>query len=188
MNVTDLIAFFAFVIALYSAVLSTYTAINEFFKLKLSYLGKSYITLSKSDVYVNDIGEQLSSYNKNLYTIAIFVRIENQSKNPTTINEFILNNKYLCNSSSKKPNSYLPTKFESKSNYLLQCSSIYLDNRFVQPLLTINGLSTCEGFLVFDNLESLPSHFDIKISAIQKSKTFHLKFPITADYRNAIKS
>ena len=47
MNVTDLIAFFAFVIALYSAVLSTYTAINEFFKLKLSYLGKSYITLSK---------------------------------------------------------------------------------------------------------------------------------------------
>lgn len=36
MNLTDAIAFFAFVVALYGAILSTYTAVNEFFRLKLS--------------------------------------------------------------------------------------------------------------------------------------------------------
>ncbi len=67
MNITDIIALLALFVALYSAVLSTYTAINEFFRLKLSILNrdKTFFTFTKSDTYLNEYGEYLGIYKKN---------------------------------------------------------------------------------------------------------------------------
>ena len=83
MSTTDFIALLAFFISLYGAILSTYTAINEFFRLKLSIINqdKSFITFTKSDKYLDEYGEYLGIYKKNFYTIGILVRIVNKSKN-----------------------------------------------------------------------------------------------------------
>ena len=187
MTITDTIALLAFILSLYSAVLSTYTAINEFFRIKLTYLGTSYLTLSKSDVYVDEYGEHIPTYDKSSYSLAILVRIENKSKNPTTINEFVLNNKYVLNSHSSDQDYYFSTEFENKSDNIFSCGSVYIGNNYIKPLLQLEPLSSYEGYLVFDNLKEKPSHFDVKVKAIQKSKNFHLRFSLTSDCRNEIK-
>jgi len=71
MSNTDFIALLAFFISLYGAILSTYTAINEFFRLKLSIINqdKSFITFTKSDKYLDEYGEYLGIYKKNFYII-----------------------------------------------------------------------------------------------------------------------
>ncbi len=109
----------------------------------------------------------------------------NKSKNPTTINEITLNNKYVLNSSSNTfP--YIPTNFKHYKKCLVSSDSISLNYPILKPLLELNALDTYEGFLIFNNVEELPSYFDIKINTVQKSKTFHLNLSISNDYRNAI--
>lgn len=185
MGVTDTIALLALFVALYGAILSTYTAINEFFRLKLSILNQdeAFITLTKSDEYLDEYGEYLGIYKKNLYTIGILVRIVNKSKNPITINEIVLNDKYKLNSSSSI-NSIIPTQFEIVDDDLIEHASKNFDYPTIQPLYEIKPLDTVEGYLVFNNIKKIPSQFDIKIDTVQKSKTFHFNLNIPNDYRN----
>ena len=42
MNLSDLLSYTALIVAIYGAILSTYIAITEFFRLKLSYLDKHF--------------------------------------------------------------------------------------------------------------------------------------------------
>lgn len=185
MNITDIIALLALFVALYSAVLSTYTAINEFFRLKLSILNrdKTFFTFTKSDTYLNEYGEYLGIYKKNLYTLGILVRIVNKSKNPTTINEIVLNDKYKLNSSSSI-NSIIPTQFEIIDDDLIEHASKNFDYPAIKPLHEVKPLDTVEGYLVFNDIEEIPSQFDITINTVQKSKTFHLNLVIPNDYRS----
>lgn len=185
MDITDAIALLALIVASYSAVLSTCIAINEFFRLKLSIIDpkKTYITLTKTNNYINEYGDIVYSYDKNLYTLIILVRLVNKSKNPTTINDIILNNNYILDSSSKI-NDSIPINFTYKSNVPYSCNTQALDYPILQPLITLKPLATLEGYLVFNNVKELPSKFDIRINTVQKSKTFHLKFRIANDYRN----
>lgn len=185
MDISDIIALLALLVGSYGAILSTYTAINEFFRLKLSILnpGKTYITLSQDGNYINEFGVTINSYHKDLYSIILLVRITNKSKNSTTINEFILNNKYKLNSSSELA-SYIPTKFYCQSNNLYEYSSEHLDYPIIKPLLELKPLTSYEGYLVFNNVKEVPSQFNIKINAVQKTKSFKLHFPIANDYRN----
>ena len=94
MEISDIIALLAFFISLYGAIVSTSLALSENLNLKLKYLNENFLTLALDNKVVDNHGEYLGSYNKTAYTIAIKVRIVNKSKSPTTINEFILNNKY----------------------------------------------------------------------------------------------
>lgn len=185
MSITDIIALLALFVSLYGAILSTYTAINEFFRLKLSIINqdKSFITFTKSDKYLNEYGEYLGIYNKKFYTLGILVRIVNKSKNPTTINEIVLNNKYKLNSSSSI-NSIIPTQFEIIDGDFIEHASKSFDYPIIKPLYEIKPLDTVEGYLVFNNIKEIPSQFDITINTVQKSKTFHLKLVISNDYRN----
>ncbi len=187
MSITDVIAFLAFIVSLYSAILSTYTAINEFFKLKLSVLDLSQtcITLTKSNYYLNEYGEHINTYFKDLYTIIIPIRIVNKSKNATTINEIILNNKYVLNSSSNFDN-YIPTAFNNERNSIVTFSFNDFKYELIKPLFELKSLVSYEGYLIFNNVKEVPSKFNIKINAVQKSKTFHLHFKIANDYRNAV--
>lgn len=187
MTLSDLIAYTALFVSVYGAILSTYTAITEFFRLKLSILdlNKTSITLTKSDEYLNDHGEFMYFYKPDRFTIILPVRIVNKSKNPTTINEIILNNKYILNSSSCI-DSFVPTKFSNHNNHLCAYSSNSLDYPIIKPLHEIAPLDTLEGFLIFNDVKELPSKFNIKVNAVQKSKTFHFHFAITNDYRNEI--
>ena len=187
MSITDIIALLAFIVALYGAILSTYTAINEFFRLRLFAINQSenFITLSQNDYYQNDYGVHISTFNKNLYTIAILVRLTNKSKNLTTINEISLNNKYVINSASSFDN-YLPTSFKYNKTYLIYHDTKYLKYPIIKPLLEIKPLTSYEGYLIFNNIEEIPSKFNITINTVQKSKTFNLKVSIANDYRNSI--
>lgn len=74
MSTTDFIALLAFFISLYGAILSTYTAINEFFRLELSIINqdKSFITFTKSDKYLDECGEYLSIYKK-IFILLVFL-------------------------------------------------------------------------------------------------------------------
>ncbi len=187
MNLSDLIAYIALFVSIYGAILSTYTAINEFFRLSLSVLdlNKTFITLTKSDEYLNEYSEFMYVYKPNLFTLIIPVRIINKSKNPTTINEIILNNKYILNSSSCTDD-FIPTKFSRHGNSLCAYSSVNFDYPILKPLHEMKPLDIFEGYLIFNNIEDLPSKFDIKVKAVQKSKTFHLHFSIAKDCRNEI--
>lgn len=118
-----------------------------------------------------------------MYTIIIPVRIINKSKNPTTINEITLNNTYVLNSSSDFDN-FIPTAFSSNGNHIVAYDSKLFDYPLIKPLCELKSLDTLEGYLIFNNVRQIPSHFDIKVNAVQKSKTFHLHFTIANDYRN----
>lgn len=102
LNATDKIALFALVVALYGAILSTILYNKEKFNLKFINLGINFVTLSPNDVISNDFEEEFVTYSKNLYTIALLVRINNCSKNPITITDFILNKKHIYNSFFQK--------------------------------------------------------------------------------------
>lgn len=185
MDISDIIALFAFFIALYGAALSTYTAINEFFRLNFSVfdLSKTCITLTKTNEYYGEYGELVNTYCKDLYTVIIPVRIINKSKNLTTINEITLNNTYKLNSSSNLDN-FIPTQFSCKGNTIIAYNSKLFDYPLIKPLYELRPLSTLEGYLVFNNVKETPSYFDITVDTVQKSKTFHLHFNIANDYRN----
>lgn len=186
MSITDIIAFLAFIVALYSATLSTYTAINEFFRLKIFAINpnKNFVTLSMSDYYQEE-GEPTPIFNKNKYTIGILVRITNKSKNSTTINEILLNKKYAINSSSKF-DCWYPISFRCIEDCLATHESKNLDYPCIKPLLKLNPLTSYECYLIFDNIDTFPSKFSITINTVQKSKKFRLKTSITNDYRNSI--
>lgn len=181
---SDFIALLAFFLSLYGAIVSTSLALSENLKLKLKYLNENFLTLSLDNNLINNHGKHLSSYNKNAYTIAIKVRIVNKSKSPTTINEFTLNNKYKMNSSFSIQNSLIPTSFENFGTALIPYSSIPLEREVIRPLVELKPLSTVEGYIIFTDLDKKPKHFNLKVDAVQKSKTFHLKINITNDYRN----
>ena len=185
MSTTDFIALLAFFISLYGAILSTYTAINEFFRLELSIINqdKSFITFTKSDKNLDEYGEYLSIYKKNFYTIGILVRIVNKSKNPTTINEIVLNDKYKLNSSSSIDD-IIPTQFEAIDNSFIEHSSKNFDYPIIKPLYDVKPLDTVEGYLIFNDIKEIPSYFNVTIYTVQKSKTFHLNLIIPNDYRN----
>ncbi len=184
MSMSDFIALLAFFLSLYGAIVSTSLALSENLNLKLKYLNENFLTLSLDNKLIDNHGEYLDSYNKNTYTIAIKVRIVNKSKSPTTINEFTLNNKYKMNSSFNMQNSLIPISFENFGTAILPHNSIPLEKEIIRPLIELNPLSTVEGYIIFTDLDKIPKHFNVKVDAVQKSKTFHLKFNITNDYRN----
>ena len=171
MSTTDFIALLAFFISLYGAILSTYTAINEFFRLELSIINqdKSFITFTKSDKYLDECGEYLSIYKKNFYTIGI--------------HEIVLNDKYKLNSSSSIDD-IIPTQFEAIDNSFIEHASKNFDYPIIKPLYEVKPLDTVEGYLIFNDIEEIPSQFNVKINTVQKSKTFHLNLVIPNDYRN----
>lgn len=187
MNITDIIALFALFISIYGAALSTYTAINEFFRLKLLVFNpkETYITLTKSSKYLNECGQYIYTFKEHKYTIAILVRIINKSKNLSTINEITLNDKYTINSSNNF-DGLIFTNFTKKNNSIISCNDKVLNYPSIKPLLEINPLTSYEGYLVFNNVDELPSKFNITINTVQKSKTFNLKISIANDYRNSI--
>lgn len=184
MDISDLIALLAFFISLYGAIISTLLALEENLNLKLNYLNVNFLTLSLDNKVVDNHGEHLGSYDKDSYTIAIKVRITNKSKSPTTINEFTLNNKYKMNSSFNMQCSLIPTSFENFKTALLSHNAIPLEKEVIKPLIEIKPLSSVEGYIIFTQLKEIPKKFKIKVDAVQRAKTFHLKFNIVNDYRN----
>lgn len=184
MSISDFIALLAFFLSLYGAIVSTSLALSENLNLKLIYLNENFLTLSLDNKLINNHGEYLDAYNKNAYTIAIKVRIVNKSKSPTAINEFILNDKYKLDSSFNMQSSLIPTSFENFGTALVPYSSIPLEKEVIRPLIELKPLSSIEGYIIFTQLDKIPKHFNVKIDAVQKSKTFHLKFNIANDYRN----
>ena len=183
MEISDIIALLAFFISLYGAIVSTSLALSENLNLKLKYLNENFLTLALDNKVVDNHGEYLGSYNKTAYTIAIKVRIVNKSKWPTTINEFILNNKYKMDSSFDMQNSLIPTSFENYGTALLPHHSTTLEKKLIKPLIELQPLSSVEGYIIFTQIDKVPKRFNIKVDAVQKSKTFHLKFNVN-DYTN----
>lgn len=185
MEISDVIALLAFLLSIYGAVVSTLLVLEECLNLNLKFLNTCYLTLSYNEQQ-NNHGEYIKGYDKEKYTIAIYVRIINKSKSPTTINEFTLNNKYFLNSSFDWSNSLIPTSFKDCGTILTHQHAIILEKKTLKPLIELKPLSTTEGYLIFCQLDKVPKKFNIKLDAVQKSKTFHLKCNITDDYRNVI--
>ena len=186
MEISDIIALLAFFLSLYGAIVSTALALNENLKLKLEYLNVNFLTLSLDNKIVNKHGTYLGGYTKNAYTIAIKIRILNKSKSPTTINEFVLNDTFIMDSSFNIRNSLIPTSFENYGTMLTAHDARPLEQQLIRPLIELPPLSSTEGYIIFTQLSKIPEDFYIKINAVQKSKKFHLKFDIVNDYTNEI--
>ncbi len=186
LNSADKIALFALIVASYGAILSTILYRKEKLKLKFINLGVNFVTLSPGDVTVNNMGVQCVTFNENLYTVVLLVRINNCSKSPVTITDLILNKKYMFNSFSSKDFTHIPTSFKRFYDFLISNDSKYIKDRIIQPLIKLEPLSTCEGFIIFSNLDEIPKKFKIIINTVQKSKTFKFNFTIDKDFRNHI--
>lgn len=185
LNSTDKIALLAFVVALYSAVLSTILYRKEHLNLKLEYLKKNYLTFSRTNSSLNNYGEKHQIYKADQYTIALYVRLINKSKSPTTIYNFKLNNKYVFDSFTNVENSLIPKSFKYYNDILVSDSSMSIEKDFseIKPLLKLEPLAITEGCLIFTNIDTIPKKFKIKVCATQRNKTFTLKFNITNDFR-----
>ena len=62
----------------------------------------------------------------------------------------------------------------------------YIKDKLITPLVKLEPLSSCEGFIIFDNLNNIPKKFNLIINAVPKSKKFKFKFKIDKDFRNQI--
>lgn len=176
MNVTDIIALIALIVAFYGAILSTILYCKELLHIKLICLDNNYLSYSpKEPVYDDEGGYSWWSYNENLYSLAIHVQIRNNSKTNTTINSFILNDKYTIDSSSSAYRQF-PTGFYKEKLRIIDNVSESI-NALV-PLLPLNPYETIEGYLVFDNVAELPSSLKLTVDTVQKSKNFKLKTSI----------
>lgn len=187
LNIADKIALFALVVALYGAILSTILYRKETLKINFIYLGVNFLTLSSTGTTSDNVGIHYITYDKNLYTVAILVRINNRSKNSVTITDFMLNNKYMFNSFSSREFTYIPTSFKTINNFLVPNSYKNLESHIIQPIIKIEPLSTCEGFILFSNIDKIPKKFKITINTVQKAKTFKFDFVLDKDFRNNIK-
>lgn len=175
LSTTDFIALLAFIVALYGAVLSTIIFHKEKLKLKLEYLDKNYFSLSRKELTKDNHGFQYWTYSENSYSLAILVRISNNSKSNTTINSFVLNNKYVLNSSSK-PQNYFSVKFKKENSEITEKSFEILN--VLQPLITLSPFEAVEGYLIFDNISEIPTKFKMQINAIQRIKNYTLNFKL----------
>lgn len=175
MTLTNLISFLAFIVALYSAILSTILFFKEKLNLKLIYLDKNYFFFSKKDECISNHGYLFNRYYKDSYSIAIKVRILNNSKLPTTINEFILNGTIHIDNSSMI-DKIVPTSFSYCDDYVTYESAEEVD--ILQPLITLNPYDSIEGYLIFNNIKLIPSKIKISINAVQKEKSFKLNLKL----------
>ena len=172
LSTTDIVAILALIVATYGAILSTVIYTKEKLKITLSYLDKNYLSLSKNELTRDSHGFSYFTYSENRYCLAIYVRICNNSKSNTTINSFILNDKYVFDSSSPNYACY-PVGFKRKSDEVL--SKKYTNLIICKPLISLAPFETKEGYIVFDDIANIPSKINIKINAVQKSKSYKLK-------------
>lgn len=176
LSTTDCISLLAFIVALYGAILSTIVYNKEKLKINLTYLNKNFFSYQKERNHAKNSYYYDWIFKKDLYTLAIYVRISNNSKTNTTINNFILNNKY-CLDSSYNADYRFYTKFIEDNGKIYSNNFITLD-KVLTPLISINPFESIEGFLIFENIKEIPSKFTIKINTVQKSKTYTLKIEL----------
>ena len=86
--------------------------------------------------------------------------------------------------SSSSIDGIIPTQFEAIDNSFIEHASKNFDYPIIKPLYEVKPLDTVEGYLIFNDIEEIPSQFNVKINTVQKSKTFHLNLVIPNDYRN----
>lgn len=175
MSITDIIALIALIIAFYSAVLSTILYFKELLHIKIVSLANNYFSFCKKEQLFDNEGCPFWCYDENSYSLAINIRICNNSKTNTTINSFILNNKYTINSSSNIDNQF-PINFYKKDTYIFTNSSENINSLI--PLISLSSYETIEGYLVFNNIKELPTSLKLTVNTVQKSKNFKLKTSI----------
>lgn len=175
MTITNIISLLALIVAFYGAILSTILFFKEKLNLKLYYLNSNYFFFSKKDEVFCEDGYMVDRYYKNLYSLAIKVRISNNSKTSTTINEFLLNKSFKLELSSN-PDSLIPTSFSKCGNYLTY--ETYEKVNLLKPLISLKPYGSLEGFLIFENINKIPSKIKISINTVQKNKSFNLKLNI----------
>lgn len=175
MNITDIIALIALIVAFYGAVLSSFLYYKELLHIKLICLDKNYFSFSKKNQVCDKEGFCYWCYNEKLYSLAIHVQIRNNSKINTTINSFILNNKYIIDSSSNI-DSRFSTGFYKENTYIFDNSIKNI--KPLIPLISLNSYETIEGYLVFNNVTELPSILKLTVDTVQKNKNFKLKTTI----------
>lgn len=175
MSTENVINIIANIIAVYAALLSTYLVLKERFKLKFTLLN-NYLTYSHLGSKLSENGFFYSIYSKDSYDLFMKVRIINNSKNPTTLNEFILNKNIKYNAENI-PNPFIPIKFKLQGEELTYTDQIN-GPKFIQLPIYLEPYSSVEGFLYFRNFDIKPSNFNIKINASQGNKKFNLKFKV----------
>lgn len=175
MNITNILSLFALIVAIYGAILSTILFLKEKLNLKFDYLNSNYFFFSKINEIFCEDGFWVKTYCKNQFSLAIKIRISNNSKNATTINEFILNNSIKINSSSNSDD-LIPTSFSKYGENLTY--ETYENVNLLKPLITLKPYESIGGYLLFENISKIPSKLKIKVNTVQKTQSFKLKINI----------
>lgn len=107
---TDKIALLALIVATYAAVLSTIIFLKERFNISLRLLNLNYLSFFHEDTNIDLAKMNLEYYKSDKHTFNLFIKLRlfNNSKNPCTISEFVLNSKYKIDSQSKMYASHIP--------------------------------------------------------------------------------
>ena len=176
---TDKIALLALIVATYAAILSTVIFLKERFNISLKLLTLNYLSFFHEDTNVNFDKINLEFYKSNKSTFNLFIkmRLFNNSKNPCTISEFILNSKYKTDSQSKMYASHIPA-FYLQSNGRLYSNTFVSVSPMRQPLIFLNPYQTIECFICFQNVKHINKFALISVKGNNKSKTFVVKLNI----------
>ena len=159
-------------IALYAAILSTYIILKERSNLNVSLLKDNYLSFAPCTCLIGD-PPATTFYSNNKYILALHLRISNNSKSSTTINEFVLNNRFFYNSSYDEAEEIDSCFYIDEHKNLFKRDSFPINT--IQPLLTLNPYSSIEGYVLFNNVDSVSKKIKLTIRTVQKSKSIKLK-------------
>lgn len=179
LSTTDKIALLALIVATYAAILSTIIFLKERFNISLRLLNLNYLSFFHKDTNINLDKMNLEYYKSDKHTFNLFIKLRlfNNSKNPCTISEFVLNSKYKIDSQSKIYVSHIPA-------FYLQANDQLYSNTFIsvsptrQPLIFLKPYETIECFICFQNVKHINKFALISVKGNNKSKTFVVKLNI----------
>ena len=176
---TDKIALLALIVATYAAILSTVIFLKERFNISLKLLNLNYLSFFHEDTNtnLNKINLEFYKSNKNTFNLFIKLRLFNNSKNPCTISEFILNYRYKIDSQSEIYVSHIPA-FYLQANDKLYSNTFLSVSPLRQPLIFLNPYETIECFICFQNVKHVNKFSLISVKGNDKSKTFVVKLNI----------
>lgn len=159
--------------------LSLYLTLLEVPLIRINILSKQVFTLNPFvSTTFDEIGNDLTSYSKEHCLIGIHLIITNVSKNPTSIYEINLNNKYFINASNKHQLTNFPTGFYLKDGHLFCNKHFSYNVNSLKPVVRLEGNETLDCCLTFVDVPlelQNAKKLKLTVKTSQEAKTISFK-------------
>ncbi len=162
---------------IFGSVFSLFLYFNDKIKIKVSYMGISYLgPLPFSNVF-DDMRTSTTTYSLDNCVCSILVIVSNNSKTPTAVKEIWLNNKYCLNSYSGQVQD-IPEMLIKNGEHLISNGNTHIVSDDIFPIFELKPYSCIRGYInFFDIKNNINFNKKIKLTfkCVQKSCSVKLK-------------